>query len=255
MNRALLVGINDYPDYPLRGCLNDVEAMKAALLDNGFDPMHILILKDSEAKMQHIVNSLASMVNHAQAGDHLVFHFSGHGSQVPDQSIFGKDEIDGLDEILCPYDMDWNGIFIRDDTLRKIFENLHPEATCDVFLDSCHSGTGLRGEDTSRFLPNPCLPYPMLLNDSVRGLLKDDTPGNVALWSGCRDTQTSADAFISGKPQGAFTYAFTNMLRLCNDADRKEVYEVVLEQLARLGYEQTPQLECTDEMKGRRVFE
>jgi metacaspase-1 len=257
MNRALLVGINDYPGCPLRGCLNDVESMKAVLLANGFSLMNILTLTDHEAVMKSIVDSLALMVEQAHKGDHLVFHFSGHGSQVPDQFICGTDEVDGLDEIICPYDMDFNGIFIRDDTLRNTLQDLHPEATCDVFLDSCHSGTGLRGGDIPRFMPNPSLDFPLgyPVQIPVRGILKDDIPGNLALWAGCRDTQTSADAFIDGKPQGAFTWACTRALAIVGPRNRSAHIKSITNLLSGKGYEQTPQLECTEEMKGRRIFE
>jgi metacaspase-1 len=254
LNRALLVGINDYPGCPLRGCLNDVESMKSVLLANGFSLMNILTLTDQEAVMKSIVDSLALMVEQAKKGDHLVFHFSGHGSQVPDQFIFGTDELDGLDEIICPYDMDWNGIYIRDDTLRSILQGLHPEATCDVFLDSCHSGTGLRGEDTPRFMPNPNLDFPLPPGYPVRGLLKADTLPNVVLWAGCRDDQTSADAFIDNKPQGAFTWAITEAIKRWGNTHRRKVHTLTLG-IIEQGYEQVPQLECSDEMKGRRVFE
>ena len=48
-----------------------------------------------------------------QPGDVLVFHYSGHGSQVPDRH--GDEVDDGLDEIICPYDLDWDDPFTDDD--------------------------------------------------------------------------------------------------------------------------------------------
>ena len=39
-----------------------------------------------------------------------------------------------------------------------------------------------------------------------------DTPGNVLMISGCTDNQTSADAVIDNKPNGAMTWAFLNAL-------------------------------------------
>ncbi len=41
----------------------------------------------------------------------------------------------------------------------------------------------------------------------------DDSEMNHVLWSGCRDDQTSADAFIGGDYHGAFTYYFCDSIR------------------------------------------
>ena len=51
-------------------------------------------------------------------GDVLLVHYSGHGSNVPDND---GDEADGRDEILCPTDLDWKDP-LRDDWLRKTFD-------------------------------------------------------------------------------------------------------------------------------------
>ena len=44
-------------------------------------------------------------------------------------------------------------------------------------------------------------------------MLKSANPANHALFSGCRDNQTSADAYISGSYNGAFTYYFCKHIR------------------------------------------
>ena len=42
----------------------------------------------------------------SQPGDSLVFHYSGHGAQ---QRSYSGDEVDGMDETLCPLDFEiWN---------------------------------------------------------------------------------------------------------------------------------------------------
>lgn len=45
---------------------------------------------------------LTNMVTRASAVDVLVFHYSRHGTQVPDQG--GNETVDRLDEALCPRD-------------------------------------------------------------------------------------------------------------------------------------------------------
>ena len=50
----------------------------------------------------------------SKKGDVALLHYSGHGSNVPDDN---SDEADGRDEILCPADLDWDDP-LRDDWLR-----------------------------------------------------------------------------------------------------------------------------------------
>ncbi|KAH9922517.1 uncharacterized protein B0H18DRAFT_514472 [Fomitopsis serialis] len=61
---------------------------------------------------------MRNLLEGAQAGDHFVFHFSGHGDQVP--NLDGTED-DGLDEIIWPVDVELApdgtvaGNFIKDD--------------------------------------------------------------------------------------------------------------------------------------------
>jgi hypothetical protein len=66
-----------------------------------------------------------------------VFHFSSHGTQVDDQS---GDEWECLDEVIVPYDHDWDKPF-RDDDLRAIFEKIPAGVAFTFIADCCHSGS------------------------------------------------------------------------------------------------------------------
>lgn len=87
--RALLVGCN-YPGtkVELHGCANDVKRMHATLTSRyGFDESDILVLLDTDQSgMQptgeNIRSCLAKLIRGVQPGDALVFHYSGHGTQV-----------------------------------------------------------------------------------------------------------------------------------------------------------------------------
>lgn len=87
--RALLVGCN-YPGTKceLHGCANDVRRMKALLLERfGFHEDDILVMLDSDPSLpqptgKNIRRSLAKLIENTQPGDCLVFHYSGHGTQV-----------------------------------------------------------------------------------------------------------------------------------------------------------------------------
>jgi hypothetical protein len=67
---------------------------------------------------------------------------------------------------------------------------------------------------------------------------------NHVLWSGCRDDQTSADAYIAGDFHGAFTYHFCQAAKSSGDrlaADR--MIETLRQSLKADGFSQVPQLE------------
>jgi metacaspase-1 len=220
----------------------------------------IKTMTNEAATKDRILKELTHLVTNMKQGDHGVFHFSGHGSQVPNPK-----EPDGMDEILCPYDFSWDGTYITDNEIHAICEKLHPDATLDILLDSCHSGDMLRegGAGIPRFIPPPFPPWwndfpktstgiPLVESKKVRGLLQDHEFDNVALWSGCRSSQTSADAFIKNQYQGAFTWAFCQAM--ARAAIRKGIHQLTASELDGKGYEQEPQLECSDEMKSRGIF-
>ena len=144
MKKALLVGINNYPSAPLRGCVNDCLLMHKVLTEKyDFKNSDIKLLIDSDATKTNILNYLKWLVKNSQPGDILYFHFSGHGSQVIVSDKTNTSESDGLDEIICPYDLNWNDP-LRDNDLNSIIQKIPNGVNVLFVLDCCHSGTGLR---------------------------------------------------------------------------------------------------------------
>ena len=144
-DKALLTGINNYKSISdLRGCLNDVKDIKQLLLEVfGFSRQNIRTLTDDKVTKDQIYKQWRWLCDGAAPGDRLVFQFSGHGSQITD---LDDDEPDGVDEILCLYDMDWDSkdTYLVDDDLRKLISRVPKGALLTVILDSCHSGTATR---------------------------------------------------------------------------------------------------------------
>merc|ERR1719271_919290 len=141
--RALLVGINYVgSNCELQGCWNDVETMKRYLLGQGYteDCMKIL-LDDGSCDAPNYGNITAAMtwlIEGAQAGDTLFFHYSGHGASVRDDD---GDEKDGRDECLCPCDYNSAGLLRDDDVFKLLVGPLPDGARLTCVLDCCHSGT------------------------------------------------------------------------------------------------------------------
>ncbi|HNU36453.1 MAG TPA: caspase family protein [Methanomassiliicoccales archaeon] len=279
MNKALLVGINKYklPGSDLQGCVNDVTNIRHSLLTYfGFTVKQIRVVTDERATKKNIMTRLEWLVKGAKPGDRLVFHYSGHGSQIRDRD--GDELKDRLDEIICPHDMDWDGTYIVDDELARIFSKIPKGAHLEVFLDSCHSGTATRemrmpehmperlpGEDApaamtvkQRYLPPP---VDILCREEedlpVHRLLKGMTnPSSHVLFSGCRENQTSADAYISKAYNGAFTYYLCKHLRDTAAAiTRAELLKRVRASLKFNDFDQITQLEAPTEKKKKKVLE
>lgn len=176
MKKALLIGINRYPDpnNELKGCVNDVRQMADTLQHRyGFSgDGNLRVLTDARATTKAILDGLAWLTAGASPGDSLVFHYSGHGSQVPDRN--GDETTDRLDEILCPYDLDWEHP-LTDDDLAAACARVPRGALLTVILDCCHSGTGLRDfafSGNRHYLP--ALTRPANLAHSARILPRGD---------------------------------------------------------------------------------
>ncbi len=154
--KALLVGINTYPDAPLRGCINDIENMRALLqhrhtLTN--EQMHIV--RDGEATKDRIVQELQWLAAPVAGETNPVrlFHYSGHGTYVVDQN---GDEPDGRDEAVVLYDFRQNGV-LTDDVLHQLYNRFGRATHLLLTMDCCHSGTITRNiarDVVYRYLPN-----------------------------------------------------------------------------------------------------
>jgi len=142
MEKALSVGINAYPQCPLSGCVNDVaNVANMAVQHFQFDNANVRLLVDRNATTRNILEALQWLVD-VQPGDRCLFHFSGHGVQVPTKDW--KQEIDGLDEAIAPVDFTWEDDYlIRDKQLYKIFRGLPNDVRFGWISDSCLAGNTL----------------------------------------------------------------------------------------------------------------
>lgn len=225
------VGLN-YPgtEYSLNGCHNDVETIKKTFYDpkNHKGIYCKMIDQTSKPTFENIKNEIAVIYSMIKAGDTFMFTFSGHGGQVKDSN---RDESDGKDE--CIYDAEFNKI-LDDDLYKILVEPLPNGVNLVVVLDCCHSGTGL---DLSWIYT----PFKGETVESGKICSK-----KVYCISGCMDPQTSADAWIDRKSQGALTANLCSLYREICESNMNlrwcDFITLLRFKIATAGYEQVPVL-------------
>lgn len=238
--KALLVGINyKGTSSELYGCINDTNNIKALLEEKYAFKNYVFLTDDTNKKptKQNIIDELTNLLVNAVNGDTLFFLFSGHGSYTTD---FNNDEKDGQDELICPIDATSIQSCILDDELNKIIQtNIKPGVRLFALFDCCFSGTVL--DLKYNYLDSDNLNY-LTINQNV-----SETEGQVIMISGCKDSQTSADAYVNynGKNtnSGAMTFSFLNTInQLGTNISLKTLIESMRSLLKDNGYEQIPQL-------------
>lgn len=149
---ATLVGCNYVGTrYELRGCINDVDAVRATLVARfGFAPADVAVLTDGRGSEvlptgANIRRALADMVARAAPGDVLFFHYSGHGTLVPPRHGDGGAE----EEAIVPSDFN----LITDVDFRQLVDRVPPGASFTIVSDSCHSG-GLIDQEKEQIGPS-----------------------------------------------------------------------------------------------------
>jgi hypothetical protein len=267
-NKALLVGINAYPNPSnnLRGCINDIVDMENFIASKNkvYRKENIRTLTDSMATKKGILTALNWLLLGASAGDQILFQYSGHGAQIPSHNP--AIEKDGLDEIICPYD--FNGedaaeTAISDKEFAKIFAKI-PKGVHFVWIsDSCHSEDLSRKHEIieandgnsnfdfketrfRRFNRNHSINQSNQTeaNAPIASLGSAVVPLHGALLSGCASHQLSADAYINNRFNGAFThYLIKNLSLYGQDASMQEIVKYVNIDLMENDYDQNPQSE------------
>ncbi|KAH7575825.1 hypothetical protein JRO89_XS02G0227500 [Xanthoceras sorbifolium] len=266
---AVLVGCN-YPNtkYELHGCINDVIAMREVLIKRfGFDPSRIELLTDAPAGSSLVVPTGANikaalnrMVDGAEAGDVLFFHYSGHGARIPSKK---RGRPFRQDEAIVPTDFN----LITDLDFRQLVSRLPKGTSFTILSDSCHSG-GLIDKEKEQIGPYSIIqnngksaaptPKPFLSNhirfrlplhelESFESLKPDEG----ILLSGCQANETSADMNPvkgGGKAYGAFSDAVQRVLKENSGAlSNREVVMMARKVLEEKGFDQHPCLYCSDD--------
>lgn len=228
--RGLLVGLNyKGTTNELHGCENDVKAMRIRFESIWKVPKNDIVMKfDGELTPDKgFLQCLEDLIKDASAGDSFFLHYSGHGFQIKDDN---GDETDGYDEAIM-----LNNSYVRDDDIADILKKLPEKVIVVMIFDCCHSATMAD------------LPFLYSKGKQYRYANYDKFKCDIICISGCLDTGTSADAWISGKGSyGALTATLLDQIDESNKYTTwKQVIDKTIVKIKKAGYSQLPQFSAT----------
>jgi len=148
-----------------------------------------------------------------------------------------------MNETILPMDFERAGQITDDQIGDFIVKGLPEGVSLTAVMDCCHSGTGLD------------LPYKW----TGRGWHEETNPyfslGDVQMFSGCEDDDTSSDASTAyGAAGGAMTTAFADVLRAHPCPSYFELLDLMHRNLRHRGFSQRPQLSSTQRFDFDRPF-
>ncbi|QKX56965.1 uncharacterized protein TRUGW13939_04073 [Talaromyces rugulosus] len=291
--KALLVGINYFgQSNQLRGCINDVTQMSIFLNEvYGYRREDMVILTDdqqnpmSQPTKANIIRAMHWLVRDAMPNDSLFIHFSGHGGRTPD---LDGDEDDGFDDVIYPVDYKIAGHIVDDDMHDIMVKPLRPGVRLTAVFDSCHSGTAL--DLPFIYSTQGILKEPNLAKEAAqdlfsafsayekgdlggvattaigffkkatiggsareRSLMTKTSPADVTMFSGSKDSQTSADTFQGGQARGALSWAFIESLKKYPNQSYLQLLNTIRARLEKK-YSQKPQLSCSHPLDVNLLF-
>ena len=256
MKRALTIGINDYPNAPLHGCVRDAESWGVFFRDVAkFDRVKTLL--NRKAKLASVTREIRAMLEVSGPGDVVRLTYSGHGTRVPDKS---GEEADGFDEAWVLYDGIW-----LDDQVADLLAEIPAGVDFAIVNDSCHSGTSSRAlVQTARGAPR-FMPYPgeksvvsavTILHHlfSVAFKAKPGSPTatqaapgdeqmNHVLLAGSSPVESAWDAQFNGQAWGALSYHALAILNEKPNLSWDELHRRIRQRLPSSDAPQSPQLE------------
>ncbi|KAI8854066.1 peptidase C14, caspase domain-containing protein [Chytridium lagenaria] len=247
IRRAVLIGINyKGTGVELKGCIEDVRGVQQMLVTTlGYED-HPDTIRVNPKKMPNKKNILAAISwlrKDAIAGDKFYFHFSGHGNQQD-----STDSYENLDETLVPMDYESAGQIVDNELNERLVFGLPKGVRMTCVFDCCHSGTIL--DLPYQYSADGKLLGPPNLTDKHKSLKNRSSAAEVILVSGCKDSQTAADASFNGVAKGALTHALLTMLRKNPGVNPSflDILQFVRKEMKKNKFTQIPQLSASHEI-------
>ncbi|MEU1667149.1 caspase family protein [Streptomyces sparsogenes] len=207
---ALFVGIDDYPDKPLSGCVNDVRAAEDWLRrQSGFTPK-IKRLHNAEATRAAVLAMLENHLGRGGPGDTALLWFSGHGSE---RDTNDPREATGKSQALVCHDsLNVGGqALLQDSELGELLDSIAARGTHVVaVLDCCHSGGATRDHVTNATVRGVAWRSwwrPEGIRGARDGGGAGPEPRRHVLLAACRPQERAVEGVIDGQVRGYFSHA------------------------------------------------
>ena len=224
---AVLIGINDYDDYPeisLNFCASDVEALADTLQRAGYDEIIILDSNAQDAThkptRENIVATIREVCTKAKEGDLVFVAYSGHGVNLPATNA----------SYILPCDLNLAKIAETAVAVEDVYETI---GACDAehklfVVDACRNTPDLQKSvgaldfGSTRDIPTALDFNP---NANREPSLSASNASNVTLLQSCSQGETSLE-----NPQlqhGVFTYYLVEALEGKADFNRNGAVTVL----------------------------
>jgi hypothetical protein len=266
--RALIVGVSNYehldPSKHLLAPKNDVKEIEDLLLKRGLKKSNITLIADgisAENPTRRVVmDALRALTDRSKRGDFAIVYFSGHGSYQPNQGDPRHDKEDGYNEVFLPYDVEPTPLALNAKEIKNAIVDYQLGEFSDgirdkgvdlwFILDSCYSGTGLRG--SGQF-------HEKLIEPSDLGVRVDKTPaakketiirgesaaasrsteqrGRYVFFSASRSNETSKEIPVPGSvpaKDATWRSAFTHTMVTVMAREPKLTYGQIIETVNRV---------------------
>lgn len=250
MLHALLIGINEYaPGSGVRnlsGCVNDVKAMQAFLEKNyAYLQPNIRTVLNEQATREGVIKAFREHLTGAQiqAGDFVLFYYSGHGSYSPTAPEFAYNNPSKQDETMVCYDSRVKGKQdLADKERAALLAEVPAHAQVVLIVDSCHAASSFRKSAQSvelgatRFQPGQTSPRTLesyLLADGENIYLQQKQKGErltvpqrpYVLLAACREDELARETKDN---RGLFT---KYLLDIWENAGQEYTYEELLKRV------------------------
>ncbi|KAF2804947.1 uncharacterized protein BDZ99DRAFT_491010 [Mytilinidion resinicola] len=177
---AILIGINAYPESPMRGCMRDVQQVRK-IIEEMPNPVHIQMFTASPAEdsnlsplaespelwptYDNVTSSVKKITSSAKPGDFVYIHYSGHGTTIKASGGSSIKSPGDLALVLLEVTDRTNMRYLRGLELAYLLRDMVEKGlTVTLVLDCCFSGSVVRKDSMVRCLsydPQTDAAYPL----------------------------------------------------------------------------------------------
>ena len=251
--RALLVGVSAYDASiglaSLRGPANDVALLRDVLTGRGVTAITVLADGVQGATVPThaaILAAFADLARESQPGDLAIITLSGHGTRQSDPS---GDETDGLDEVFLPSDVGRAepgartipNALVDDEIGQAVLAIRQTGADVWLVMDSCNSGSGLRGgagDTASRWVDPAALGLTATpeMYEAAEAIDQStqDPPGQVVAFYAARSSEVAREVNLTPEAAddsgwyGLFTARLAARLQTGGQISYRQLFQAVL---------------------------